>query len=64
MRRQRCANDNHGRSVVTVRHCPTCGDVVNKNIVASGCSGETHARLRRSRSTFCVACGLRLLQSA
>ena len=60
MLRQRCANDNHGRAVVTVRFCATCGVVVNGRIVARGCSTQTHARMRQARSTYCVACGERL----
>jgi hypothetical protein len=62
MLRQRCANDNHGRPVVTVRFCPSCGDVVNRDIRATGCPQEKHASMRRSRSTYCVDCGERLIQ--
>jgi hypothetical protein len=54
-----CANDNHGRAVVTVRFCPTCGVLVNGRIHSSGCSVQTHARMRRSRSAFCMHCGER-----
>jgi hypothetical protein len=60
--RQTCANDNHGRSVVTVRFCPGCGGGLNRNIAVKRGAAETHARLRRSRSTFCFNCGERLLQ--
>lgn len=61
MLRARCANDNHGRAVVTVRFCPSCGLVVNGNVRAHACGQETHARMRRSQSAFCVDCGERLL---
>jgi hypothetical protein len=57
----RCANDNHGRAVVTVRFCPSCGEVVNQKIFARTCLTEKHATMRRSRSTYCIDCGDRLL---
>jgi len=60
MLRLRCANDNHGRSVVTVRFCSTCGVIVNDAIRAKGCSELGHARMRRDRSAYCVDCGERL----
>jgi hypothetical protein len=62
MQHQRCPNDNHGRSVVTIRCCPNCGAVVNGKILARSCAPETHASLRRSRNAFCLHCGDRLLQ--
>jgi hypothetical protein len=62
MLREHCPNDNHGRSVVTVRFCPNCGVVVNKSILARGCSPERHARMRRVRNTYCVDCGQGLIQ--
>jgi hypothetical protein len=62
MLRDRCPNDNHGRSVVTVRFCPNCGVVVNKSILAKGCDPEKHARRRRVRNTYCVDCGQGLAQ--
>jgi hypothetical protein len=62
MLRERCHNDNHGRAVVTIRFCPTCGVVVNESILARGCPLEKHARMRRVRSTYCVDCGQRLVQ--
>jgi hypothetical protein len=60
MLRQRCANDNHGRAVVTVRFCATCGVVVNERILASGCSDQAHARMRRAQNAYCVDCGQQL----
>ena len=62
MLRMRCSNDNHGRAVVTIRFCPTCGEVVNKTILGAGCADEKHAKSRRSRCTFCTDCGEQLLQ--
>jgi hypothetical protein len=59
---QRCYNDNHARSIVTVRFCSSCGSIVNRNILIRGCADETHARMRRSRYTYCVDCGERLLR--
>jgi len=64
MRTQHCANDNHGRSVVTIRVCPNCGVVLNANIAAVRCPEHSHARARRSRNTFCVDCGDRLIQDS
>jgi hypothetical protein len=60
--RERCTNDNHGRMVVTVRFCGTCGVVVNDNIFAMGCPEDKHASMRRERSTYCVDCGERLIE--
>jgi len=62
MLRKRCSNDNHGRSVVTVRFCPTCGAVVNDRILARGCALEKHTRMRRVRKAYCVDCGQGLVQ--
>jgi hypothetical protein len=59
MNRERCANDNHGRAVVTVRFCPNCGEIVNPSILPRGCSEQTHARMRRERSFYCMDCGER-----
>jgi len=62
MLRERCPNDNHGRAIVTIRFCPNCGVVVNKNILARGCPDEKHAKSRRDRNTFCVDCGEQLFE--
>jgi hypothetical protein len=59
---RRCANDNHGRRVVTVRFCSSCGVVVNNNIRAGRCPIEHHARMRREQNAYCVDCGERLIQ--
>ncbi len=61
MRRlDRCANDNHNRSNVTVRCCPNCGSTVNADIPIGRCLEERHATARRAGSTYCVNCGDRL----
>lgn len=57
MLQKRCANDNHGRTIVTVRFCATCGVVVNRNILTKGCSELAHAGMRRAQSAYCVHCG-------
>ena len=62
MLQTRCANDNHGRAVVTVRFCCSCGTVVNKAIRASSlCADEKHAKMRRSQNVYCIDCGKRLV---
>jgi len=58
MQQRRCPNDNHGRMVVRVRHCPTCGEIVNAKIAARACPEASHASMRRSRSTYCMDCGV------
>jgi hypothetical protein len=60
MLRGRCANDNHARAVVTVRFCASCGILVNGTIRPKRCPAESHAQMRRFRSTYCVDCGERL----
>ena len=61
-RRERCWNDNHGRAIVTVRFCPNCGEIVNGKIPARTCSEENHAKRRRSRDSYCLDCGERLIE--
>jgi rRNA maturation protein Nop10 len=61
MLKTRCFNDNHGRAVVTVRFCSHCGSVVNTAIRPSFCGDQKHARMRRSRNSFCVDCGKSLV---
>ena len=58
----RCLNYNHGRANAPVRFCPTCGEVVNKNISAEVCGEEKHAGKRRGTNTYCVDCGEQLVQ--
>ena len=53
MLRQRCANDNHGRAVVTVRFCPNCGVVVNGNIARRPAPREPRADAPRAEHLLC-----------
>lgn len=56
---ERCKNMNHGRSNVTIRHCPNCGEVVSKT--ANGRCDETlHAARRKERNLYCCDCGKKL----
>lgn len=57
MRAKRCPNDNHGRMVVRIRFCPSCGEVINDKIASRKCPTDAHAKMRRSRSTYCMDCG-------
>ena len=59
-RSERCANDNHSRSNVTVRCCPNCGRIVNARIPAGRCLVERHAAARRVGSSYCAHCGERI----
>ena len=60
MLQKRCDNDNHGRAVVSVRFCASCGVVVNDLLPAGRCTSEHHAIMRRSQRAHCVDCGERL----
>jgi len=62
MLQKRCANDNHGRAVVTVRFCSSCGTVVNANIRAGLCAPQLHATLRRAQHAYCSGCGEHLVR--
>ena len=50
--------------VVRIRFCPSCGEVLNKNIVSRKCPEDTHAKMRRSRNSYCMDCGTGLLERA
>ena len=63
VRRERCLNDNHRRSIVTVRFCPQCGEIVNGKIPIGTCSEEQHAKRRRARYAYCTDCGRGLFQA-
>ena len=58
--RKRCANDNHGRMVIRVRFCPSCGEVLNQGIASRRCAEDAHAKARRSRNVYCMDCGIAL----
>ena len=60
-RRNACDNLNHRRAQVSIRHCPTCGGVVNEHVGKQTCSEAQHALARRERTVFCVDCGTRLI---
>jgi NMD protein affecting ribosome stability and mRNA decay len=62
MRRQWCENMNHRRDDAPVRFCPSCGEVVNANIVVKRCSVEEHAESRMNGYNYCVHCGLQLIK--
>jgi hypothetical protein len=56
----RCPNDNHGRTIIVVRHCPNCGDIVNATIPKKMCAHAVHAMRRRKQHCYCVDCGAQL----
>ncbi|WP_415062694.1 hypothetical protein [Bdellovibrio sp.] len=56
----RCPNMNHGRLNAPVRHCPMCGEIVNKAVSKSHCDDAKHAARRKERNTFCHDCGKKL----
>jgi ribosomal protein S27E len=56
-----CDNLNHRRAQVSVRHCPSCGGVVNERVGTRQCSDAQHAAARRQRTVFCVDCGTQLI---
>jgi hypothetical protein len=55
--RQRCSNDNHGRAIVTVRFCSTCGVLLNERVHTNPCQETSHSQMRRMQSSYCVHCG-------
>jgi hypothetical protein len=55
----RCQNMNHGRTNAPVRHCPMCGEIVNRAI-RSNCDEAKHAVRRKERNQFCCDCGKKL----
>ncbi|RIL07960.1 MAG: hypothetical protein DCC71_01145 [Proteobacteria bacterium] len=62
LQQRRCHNDNHGRAIIKVRFCSTCGAVLNSNVKQSQCPDERHAKMRRLQSTYCMDCGERLVR--
>ena len=62
MPQDRCPNFNHGRPNAPVRHCPNCGEVVNKNIPAKRCGEKAHAKYRLDRNRYCMDCGEQLIK--
>lgn len=60
-RKNDCDNLNHRRAEVTVRHCPSCGQLLNGGVRAGRCGDTDHATARRQRVAFCCDCGLQLI---
>ncbi len=58
-----CRNLNHVRLNAPVRHCPSCGDVVNDAVRATRCSERDHDDRRRQRDPYCIDCGAQLIAS-
>lgn len=56
-----CPNFNHSNTIVTVRFCTMCGEVVNENIPSRKCTEEEHAKMRRERNEYCIHCGEELI---
>ncbi len=56
-----CLNLNHRRSNAPVRHCPSCGDIVNDAVPAALCSERDHDDKRRHRDHYCIGCGVQLI---
>ncbi len=56
-----CNNLNHGRLNVPVRHCPSCGGVVNDAVPTTRCSERDHDDKRRQRDPYCIGCGVQLV---
>ncbi len=61
---QRCENYNHGRPNAPVRHCPSCGGVVNQNLPIKKCTQNEHAKTRSERNRFCLDCGEELIMGS
>ena len=55
-----CPNLNHRRSDAPVRHCPSCGGVVNAKVSPIRCVTVRHDAQRKDGSAFCIDCGERL----
>ena len=58
---QVCSNDNHRRTIVSVRFCASCGSIVNGSVLAQRCSEANHAQMRRAQTVYCVHCGEQLV---
>jgi hypothetical protein len=57
MSKNPCDNLNHRRERVTIRNCPTCGEVLNDHVAVRRCGEAQHATARSQRSAFCTDCG-------
>lgn len=56
---ERCRNFNHGRSNVSIRYCPDCGEKINAAITTR-CDEAKHAMRRKERSSYCCDCSKKL----
>jgi hypothetical protein len=52
---------NHWRANPPVRHCISCGALLNAQLRAGACGDAKHAGMRRRQSMFCVDCGTQLI---
>jgi hypothetical protein len=52
---------NHLRPKPPVRHCISCGALLNTEVRVSPCDDAKHGAARRRQSMFCVDCGARLI---
>jgi hypothetical protein len=52
---------NHLRPNPPVRHCITCGALLNAALRVQPCDEAKHGVARRRQSMFCVDCGTRLI---
>lgn len=50
---------NHGRTNVSIRFCPNCGEELNPTL-KSRCDNAKHAQLLKNRNAFCTDCGKKL----
>jgi len=56
-----CDNLNHRRDRVTIRNCPSCGELLNDRIDARRCGEAQHVTARSQRTAYCPDCGLQLI---
>lgn len=59
LKNTRCENMNHGRMVVSIKYCPSCGERFERG-TAKKCDDAIHAARRKERSQFCLDCGKNL----
>ena len=54
---ERCRNLTHTKMNVAVRFCPSCGEIVNRNLPSRPCNDSMHSKRLKDRNNFCVDCG-------
>ncbi len=57
-----CPNLNHGRSLITIKYCPNCGEKFN-SFTHGHCNEEKHRTRRKERYFFCIDCGKNLKEN-